>query len=105
MPVTWSDEKLILLYYIAPARDRTHDLPHAAASNMIKVSYALTTRPRRHTHHVKVIHVGRSSLGVATLSVKDGGDKTLAHRLYRVLASMSTDISTSLHSAVSSICR
>ena len=27
-------------YYIAPAGDRTHD-------NMIKVSYALTTRPRR----------------------------------------------------------
>ena len=36
-----------LSYYIAPAGDRTHDLPHAAASNMIKVSYALTTRPRR----------------------------------------------------------
>ena len=29
-------------YYIAPAGDRTHDLPHAVASNMDKVSHALT---------------------------------------------------------------
>ena len=27
MPVTWSDEKLIILYW-----DRTHDLPHAVVS-------------------------------------------------------------------------
>ena len=27
-------------YYIAPAGDRTHDLPHTVASNMVKVSYA-----------------------------------------------------------------
>ena len=28
-------------YYIAPVGDRTHDLPHIVASNMIKVSHAL----------------------------------------------------------------
>ena len=27
-------------YYIAPAGDRTHDLPHTVALNMVKVSYA-----------------------------------------------------------------
>ena len=27
--------------YIAPAGDRTHDLPHTVASNMVKVSHAL----------------------------------------------------------------
>ena len=40
MPVTWSDEKLILLY--CPVGVRTHDLRHTVASNMGKVSYALT---------------------------------------------------------------
>ena len=39
MPVTWSDEKLILL--CCPGRDRTHDLPLTVASNMVKVSHAL----------------------------------------------------------------
>ena len=34
-------------YYIAPVGDRTHDLPHTVASNMVKVSTPLTTRPRR----------------------------------------------------------
>ena len=29
-------------YYIAPVGDRTHDLPHTVASNMVKVSHALT---------------------------------------------------------------
>ena len=29
-------------YYIAPVGDRTHDLLHTVASNMVKVSYALT---------------------------------------------------------------
>ena len=29
-------------YYTAPAGDRTHDLPHTVASNMGKVSHALT---------------------------------------------------------------
>ena len=28
-------------YYTAPAGDRTHDLPHTVASNMVKVSHAL----------------------------------------------------------------
>ena len=28
-------------YYIASVADRTHDLPHAVASNMVKVSHAL----------------------------------------------------------------
>ena len=36
VPVTWSDEK-----YIAPGGDRSHDLPHTVASNMVKVSHAL----------------------------------------------------------------
>ena len=27
--------------YIAPVRDRTHDLPHTVASNMVKVFHAL----------------------------------------------------------------
>ena len=39
MPVTWLDEKLILLY--SPGRDRTRDLPHTVASNMDKVSHTL----------------------------------------------------------------
>ena len=38
MPVAWSDEKLILLY--CPVGVRTHDLPHTAASNMVKVYQA-----------------------------------------------------------------
>ena len=29
-------------YYIVPVGDRTHDLPHTVASNMVKVSHALT---------------------------------------------------------------
>ena len=29
-------------YYIAPVGDRTHDLPHTVASNMVNVSQALT---------------------------------------------------------------
>ena len=41
MPVTWSDKKNSS-YYIAPVGDRTHDLPHTVASNMGKVSDALT---------------------------------------------------------------
>ena len=28
-------------YYIAPVGDRTHDLPHTVASNMVKMSHAL----------------------------------------------------------------
>ena len=40
MPVTWSDENSS--YYISPAGDRTHDLPHTVASNMGKVSHAIT---------------------------------------------------------------
>ena len=28
-------------YYIAPAGDRTHDLPHTVASNTVKVSHTL----------------------------------------------------------------
>ena len=28
-------------YYISPVGDRTHDLPHTVASNMVKVSHAL----------------------------------------------------------------
>ena len=39
MPVTWSDETLILLY-IAPVGVQTHDLPYTVASNMVKVSHA-----------------------------------------------------------------
>ena len=39
MPVTWMKNSS---YYIAPAGDRTHDLPHTVASNMGKVSHALT---------------------------------------------------------------
>ena len=35
-------------YYIAPVGDRTHDLPHTVASNMVKVP--LTTRPHANTH-------------------------------------------------------
>ena len=36
MPVTWRVKNVS--YYIAPVGDRTHDLPHTVASNMIKVS-------------------------------------------------------------------
>ena len=46
MPVTWSDEKLILLYF--PGRGLNSRPPARRSVNMIKVSYALTTRPRRH---------------------------------------------------------
>ena len=28
-------------YYIAPVGDRTHDIPHTVASNMVNVSHAL----------------------------------------------------------------
>ena len=34
-----SDEKLIPI--LTPVGDRTHDLPHTVASNMVKVSHAL----------------------------------------------------------------
>ena len=36
-------------YYIAPVGDRTHDLPHTVASNMVKVSHALT--------HAATVHI------------------------------------------------
>ena len=36
----WSDYNSS--YYIAPVGDRTHDLPHAVASNMVNVSHAIT---------------------------------------------------------------
>ena len=39
MPVTWSDEKLILLY--CPVEVRTHDLPHTAASNVMAMPMAM----------------------------------------------------------------
>ena len=42
VPVTWSDEKFILLYCPGRVGVRTHDLPHTVASNMGKVYYALT---------------------------------------------------------------
>ena len=29
-------------YYVAPVGDRTHDLPHTVASNMVEVSHTLT---------------------------------------------------------------
>ena len=67
MPVTWSDDKLILLY-IAPVGVRTHDLPHTAASNMSKVSHALTHSAtaaiidedaRQGTARVTSLHGGR----------------------------------------------
>ena len=41
------DEKLTLSYYIAPVGDRTHDLPHTVASNMVKVSHALNYSAKR----------------------------------------------------------
>ena len=45
VPVTWSDEKLILLY--CPGRGSNSQPSARRSVNMIKVSYALTTRPRR----------------------------------------------------------
>ena len=45
VPVTWSDEKLILLY--CPGRGLNSRPPAHRGVDMIKVSYALTTRPRR----------------------------------------------------------
>ena len=48
MPVTWSDEKLILLY--CPGRGSNSRPSARRRVNMIKVSYALTTRPRRLGH-------------------------------------------------------
>ena len=61
MPVTWSDEKLILLY--CPGRG-SNSRPSARRSvNMINVSHALTSRPLRRSdvdHH----NNGRVSLVV-----------------------------------------
>ena len=46
LPVTWWDEKLILLFIwwdekLIPVGDWTHDLPYTVASNMVNVSDAL----------------------------------------------------------------
>ena len=43
VPVTWSDEKLILLY--CPVEVRTHDLPHTAASNVMAMAMGLGNVP------------------------------------------------------------
>ena len=97
MPVTWSDEKLILLY-IAPVGDRTHALPHTVDSNMVNVSHALThsdteavettnkirmythprTRARKYTHvyyvhkamHTKVNILQRKSVCIFFIVLK-----------------------------------
>ena len=45
MPVTWSDEKLILLY--CPGRGSNSRPSTRRSINMIMVSYALTTRTRK----------------------------------------------------------
>ena len=42
-------------YYIAPVGDRTHDLPHTVASNMVKCPTPLPTRPRRQSIQAFVI--------------------------------------------------
>ena len=48
-------------YYIAPAGDRTHDLPHTVASNTGKVSHALT-----HSVHYPLNNVAGSLSGKPT---------------------------------------
>ena len=60
VPVTWSDEKLILLY--CPGRGSNSRPSAHRGVNMIKVSYALTTRPRRrciYIYYVECKHVFR----------------------------------------------
>ena len=53
-----SDEKLILLQvYIAPVGDRTHDLPHTVASNMVKVSHALYHSATEVVKNVLISHM------------------------------------------------
>ena len=43
-------------YYISPVGDRTHDLPHTVASNMVKVAHALN-----HSATEAVIYFGHVS--------------------------------------------
>ena len=64
-------------YYIAPAGVRTHDLPHAVASNMGKVSHALThsatAAVENHTFFCRCIFGHILSIGVAGGVCNDGG--------------------------------
>ena len=53
-------------YYIAPAGDRTHNLGRRSV-NMIKVSYALTTRPRRRSNWYSYAHFSLSDVFFAIL--------------------------------------
>ena len=53
VPVTWSDEKFILLF--CPGRGLNSRPPAHRGVNMIKVSYALTTRPRRRSRKTPLV--------------------------------------------------
>ena len=61
-------------YYIAPVGDRTHDLPHTVASNMVKVSHALN-----HSAMAAVIHNITVCAG-ANVHLKS----CTKHNLYRI---------------------
>ena len=50
-------------YYIAPVGDRTHDLPHTVASNMVKVSHALNHSATEATSNSATSQVGDIQLG------------------------------------------
>ena len=44
-------------YYIAPVGVRTHDLPHTAATNMGKVSYALTHSATARQNGINIYYI------------------------------------------------
>ena len=51
-------------YYIAPVGDQTHDLPHAVASNMVKVSHALNHSATEAVKFIYTLHFSRRFRGV-----------------------------------------
>ena len=75
-----SDEKLILLY--CPGRDRTHDLPHTVASNMVKVSHALNHSATEAVYRILSVYtllkvVSYYDLSVRSMSVMGFKKKSL----------------------------
>ena len=60
-------------YYIAPVGVRTHDLPHTVASNMDRVSYALT-----HSATAAVCNTSSLTMYVDKCDVRNNNEANLS---------------------------
>ena len=65
-------------YYISPAGDRTHDIPHTVASNMVKVSHTLN-------HSATFVLQGSLVLGVYNLGAQCVGRPMLHMDVMRLV--------------------